>query len=354
MLPEDLAPSARAAGEAGQDWMEWTFQEDVQAAITAHAETGGRRGRLIRECEKAYEDGRRAAKRATWTVCWTTAPEDYDTFGTETLIPDAGEWCGKTLRQVAIDPRHLDYQSCRYGSGLHGTWEKDPREEEKRWAAEREKERSELAAREERRGLGRVWLSTLTDEELSSLSDEDYDRGFLNEDVRAEKKSRAEESAEKERAEKWTRCRALFPAEPFVLVSDQVDSKISVVHNYAFRVPGKDSKVYYDASVAEVGEDADRSWITAGREQIGSLADVAWSVEQGHWRVARSEDVPPKKVLDRIGHDKLAEIKRLEINGRSVWVGRARFSYENLILDEKGRIIRAKKIVEEASRLARI
>jgi hypothetical protein len=54
------------------------------------------------------------------TIRYTTAPEVYDGFGTRTLDPDAGTTdSGRTLRRVAIEDRHLEWQDGRYGSGLH-------------------------------------------------------------------------------------------------------------------------------------------------------------------------------------------------------------------------------------------
>jgi hypothetical protein len=54
-------------------------------------------------------------------VGWTTAPEAYDGFGTETLTLDAGRDVGRGLpvRKVLIRKKHFDWQTQRYGSGMH-------------------------------------------------------------------------------------------------------------------------------------------------------------------------------------------------------------------------------------------
>lgn len=58
----------------------------------------------------------------------TTAKEDYDGFGTFTVVPASdgyvmshdrvGEWRGKT-RVVSVDERHVEWQSSRYFTGMH-------------------------------------------------------------------------------------------------------------------------------------------------------------------------------------------------------------------------------------------
>lgn len=49
---------------------------------------------------------------------YTTAPVDYDGFGTRDRGV-AGYDGDKPVRLVEIDPRHLEWQTGRYGSGLH-------------------------------------------------------------------------------------------------------------------------------------------------------------------------------------------------------------------------------------------
>lgn len=51
----------------------------------------------------------------------TSAPVDYDGFGTRTVytyaLADSGRT--RTFRTVDIQVDHLDWQTCRYASGLH-------------------------------------------------------------------------------------------------------------------------------------------------------------------------------------------------------------------------------------------
>jgi hypothetical protein len=52
---------------------------------------------------------------------YTTAPANYDGFGTVEMEADAGEDNrGLTIRKVAVQHEHLDWQMARYASGLHG------------------------------------------------------------------------------------------------------------------------------------------------------------------------------------------------------------------------------------------
>ena len=49
---------------------------------------------------------------------YTTAPASYDGFGTETIAV-VGTLDGKEVRQVATPVEHVEWQRCRYGSGLY-------------------------------------------------------------------------------------------------------------------------------------------------------------------------------------------------------------------------------------------
>jgi len=60
-------------------------------------------------------------------IRYTTAPSAYDGFGTKTLEL---KWVWqsklngntKPVRKVVINPEHLQWQTMRYGSGMHPTW----------------------------------------------------------------------------------------------------------------------------------------------------------------------------------------------------------------------------------------
>ncbi len=54
----------------------------------------------------------------TAVIRYTTAPESYDGFGTRTLAV-MGKVYENTIRRVEIKLQHLDWQECRYASGLH-------------------------------------------------------------------------------------------------------------------------------------------------------------------------------------------------------------------------------------------
>lgn len=53
-----------------------------------------------------------------WPATYTTAPKDYDWFGTHTEAI-VGTIKGKTIRKVRSDPHHVEAQRDRYASGLH-------------------------------------------------------------------------------------------------------------------------------------------------------------------------------------------------------------------------------------------
>jgi hypothetical protein len=345
----------RALAQSGMAWDEITFRDDLEALIGQHVEAGGPRGRLIRQCEAAYTEGHREHLRKTWVTRWTTAPSDYDWFGTAT-VADAGTWCGKPLREVLIDPHELRGQEERYGSGLHGSWAEDPNVEEARAQARYATEQAERAAREAKQAEGIAWLSTLSETELDRVTDGDMDDcldryGIGWTAVRAERDKRAQARAERKRSEAWAHCRPLIP-DDCALVDDGDPGGYYEACGFGYRRPRRDARVYYGIRVVEVERDAERSYVQhSGRDSLGSVADVAHMLGNGRLRVAQPSEVPPQKVLDRIGHDQLGEIKRLDVAGRVVWVGRARFSYEPLILDENGRIVRAKAVKDAVANL---
>lgn len=54
-------------------------------------------------------------------TAYTTAPSEYDGFGTVTYDFEVGtDNRGLTVRKVGIEPDHWDWQTARYQSGLHG------------------------------------------------------------------------------------------------------------------------------------------------------------------------------------------------------------------------------------------
>ncbi len=59
-------------------------------------------------------------------VVYTTAPAAYDGFQTMTLVEVAGtDNVGRTIRKVGIRPENWEWQTQRYGSGMHPAVEED-------------------------------------------------------------------------------------------------------------------------------------------------------------------------------------------------------------------------------------
>jgi len=59
-------------------------------------------------------------KNEPQAVTYTTAPVDYDWFGTKTVDAFAGKDArGRIIRKVSGPKSRVEAQRCRYGSGLH-------------------------------------------------------------------------------------------------------------------------------------------------------------------------------------------------------------------------------------------
>lgn len=56
---------------------------------------------------------------ADTTVTYTTAPEDYDWFGTRTVGVAGTDRRGRPVRKVEGPAGYAEGQRARYGSGLH-------------------------------------------------------------------------------------------------------------------------------------------------------------------------------------------------------------------------------------------
>jgi hypothetical protein len=73
----------------------------------------------VRHWDACGECLERAQKEEDSRQLWyTTAPEAYDGFGTETE-ETLGPWHRQDMRRVSILGAHLEWQQCRYGSGCH-------------------------------------------------------------------------------------------------------------------------------------------------------------------------------------------------------------------------------------------
>ena len=65
-------------------------------------------------------------RQAELRVAYTTAPAAYDGFGTVELVQVAGtDQQGRVIRKVGIRPEHGEWQTQRYGSGMHLTVAED-------------------------------------------------------------------------------------------------------------------------------------------------------------------------------------------------------------------------------------
>lgn len=340
---QDIAELARAAGRADRGWGDFCCDDVVQDFVSAHADTDAD----IKAWEAAYHAGlaeHRAA--AGWLTRWTTAPVDYDTFGTLTT-EQCGNWRDRPLRRVLCHPHHAGFQTARYGSGMHPSWDVDPRIEERAAEERADRWRREDAERAIRREYSLAWLAAATNEEIEAAQDADEieSRGLTYAEVRGEIKRRETAAADAARAAEWDRCRAAF-ADGAILV-DRGTEGFRGVYGW---VAGEEPHVYYAVRVtndwAKVADDATVQDDVG--DSAGSLAVVADRIASGRIRLVRADEVPPAPVTRRLGHEKHREIRRVEVAGRVVWVGRPRFDWKFMVLDERGRLVRAKAVLEAA------
>lgn len=341
---QDIATLARAAGAAGQSWAQLTCDDAVQDYVCDHDATDAD----LAMWRAAFDAGEAEHLTAQgWLSRWTTAPTDYDCFGT-TTAEQCGDWYGKPLRHILCHPHHAGYQAGRNSSGNHPTWDEDPRIEERVAAERAERWKVEDAARAARRTTGLAWLTAATEAEIDDAKDRDEveSRGLTYVDLRDELQRRADTIAAAERAATWTRCRAAF--DDGAIIIDDGTPGFRGVYGW---ISGQPTRIHYDARVTEhYAHPGDAEHATVS--EAGSLAYVADWIASGRMRVVSPGDVPPEPVVKRIGHECWKDIRRVEVVGRTVWVGRARGAYEMLVLDERGRIVRAKAVLAAATTAA--
>lgn len=361
---DDLLSSAKRAGAAGDTWSSWANSDAVQdfcfgAEFEALPQT--ERDALTARFEAEFQAGVREHRLANgWVARWTTAPKDYDTFGTETLADGGSDYFGKAVRQVLVDGEFLGHQEMRYGSGCHGVWERDPRELEAQRQATLAAEATERRAWEAKRTAGLEWLATLTVAQLEALIDDAGEfaagdalpaRALQYADARAALRAKREALELGTRATEWARCRAILP-DGSILVDDGENrtGPMGRIH----RPP----HVYFNVQTMGVSPaafphpDAKRhSVISSSGDVPGhTLAEVVELIQAGRLRMAKPEEVPPHSVLARLGHERLREIRRYEVDGQVVWVGpAAAFTREPMVLDERGRIVRKKVVASTAA-----
>ena len=206
---------------------------------------------------------------------------------------------------------------------------------------------AERAAGEEKRKAAVTWLQTASQAELE---DEDlvHDKGARYEDVRAEKRRRHETAADEERSADLSRIASLIP-EGGTVVDEGAYIPPPMV---GLRPIHRHATVYYnvklihgypdDAAHAKVEYGVGRGRKTVSAEHFADM------LAKGHTRVVREGEVPPQLVADRIGVEKWKDIRHVKVGNRDVWVGRATFGSEDLVLDEKGKLIRARNVVDAA------
>lgn len=301
MTTTDIAALAREAGLAGRDWNSWCCDDVVQSYVDEH-------GADADAWEAAYAEGEMERRRTIegWIERWTTAPVDYDSFGTTTVAVE-GEWRKRTLRRVLMHPHHASYQADRYGSGLHGTWDEDPREADRRFAEQVARDRAAAEQYEADRAAGLAWLANASDADLDVMLEADEPpRGVARTDVRTEQRRRVEVRETTTREAEYDRCRGLVTAHEVL-----VDDGRPAMRGRWGVVPGRSSRVYYAVSVDEWPRDAERASVHASGKDaheriVGSLATVAKRLDEGSLRGVRAAAVPPEPVLRRIGHEHLA------------------------------------------------
>ena len=341
----DLVKAARVAGSAGQDWNRWIMSDEVQDTIMA-ADFGPNEQEAI---EQAFADGRREKLAATGRIMYTTAPKDYDS-GSAVELAVVGDFFGKPLRKIVVEPEDYQWQSGRYASGTYGVWDQDPIEEDRQAREKHDKHRADMAAIDAKRAAGAAWLRTATAGELANeeLCEE---HGATWQAIRDERKRRHEEAASKKQGDEWARATAVIPVGATLI--DEGEYIISTM--VGLRPIHRPAAVHYDVKIVEGWPqcDVERAEVheatgKGSSKSFGTVAHVADMITKGKLRVARPGEVPPRAVVERIGYDRWKDIRRVEVGGKVVWVGRALFGSEDLVLDENGRLVRAKKIVEAA------
>ena len=346
-----LITLARAAGLSGQSWGNWTCSDEVRDIVDTGIDFD------TDVLDKAFEEGARERRITVdgWVKRWTTAPEGYDSFGTETLetikaTATMNSWRGDTIRCVLIDPRHLEYHACRYSSGLHPCWEVDPRIQEAEMVARLDKDRAEREAEKAKREAGLAWLLTASAAEIDD-SDENYSsthaRGLSFKDLRAERDRRRTELERDKLADEWNRCNALVPM-GVTLIDDGSEGERGLYGRVGVRKPHVWYNVFIHGGFASDAETA--HVVGEGLDNCGSLAYVADWLTSGRLRVAKPGEVPPRAVLERIGQEQIKTIRRAEIDGKVCYIGRPLFG-ETIVLDANGHLVRSKTVKAEALRM---
>lgn len=351
MTSVEIGVLAREAGRSGRNWMDWTADDAVQSYVFEHEADSD-------VWEQAWERGRQEYLRSKgWVTRWTTAPADYDTFGTRTvsshtLAGESSEYSGfrsdttQVLREILVDFNHVQYQEGRNSSGLHPTWIEDPRIEALREIDRAKQRRIEEERRAELRVFGLAWLSFASDQEIETVVQDDTveSRGITYSDVRVERKRRAEVVEIADRTTRWKACWALVPIGG-ILVDD---GEVFAPSNYGTS-SRRPSCVYYDIRLTDDwDQDPSKATVMAGKLIVGCMEHVADWIKSGRLRVVQASEVPPEPVMKRLGLDRLSSTKSFTFEGETVWVGYQLWVRDPLILSAKGRLIRRKSLRDKA------
>jgi hypothetical protein len=320
------------------------MSDEVQDIIMVSTPTDAEQDAM----EQAFKEGQRSVAIANGRIVWTTAPKDYDGGGAIELEV-LGDYFGRPLRKIAVDPEDYQWQIGRYASGTYGVWNQDPLEEERRYREAQANRDAERAAAEAKHKAGLEWLRTASETELA---DEDlcWERGCKWQDVRDEKQRRREAAEISSRASAWERAASLIP-EGATLIDEGEYIRPTMPGMRPIQRP---ARVHYNVSIVRgwPADDVERAEVHEstgrGTKAFGTLAHIAGMISKGQIRIAQPGEVPPRAVVERIGHEQIKNIRRLEAAGKVVWGGRPLFGSEVLILDDSGKLVRAKKVLEAA------
>lgn len=342
-----LVESAKEAGASGKRWHDWVMSDEVQDTIAQGTFTSGDQDAI----ESAFAEGQKKELEKRGRVVWTTAPSDYD-IGTTVELEKVGDYHGKPLRKVVMEPEDYQYQTGRYGSGLYLSSDEDPIEADRRAKEKLAAIESERLASEAKHKAGLEWLKTASSSELDN-EDLAWERGARWQDVRDERKRRREEEDEKKRTSEWERVRALIP-EGATLIDEGEYIPAPMV---GLRPIQRPARVYYDVQIESGARDVGSAKVHEKKERgtvsFGSAESIADLISRGKLRVAQKGEVPPRAVVERIGPEHFKKIRAVEVGGRTVWVGRPTFATDFLVLDDAGKLVRTSKIAEAAAEAVR-
>ena len=254
--------------------------------------------------------------------------------------PCAKSWSSRTTtngRWGATDPG-------RTGCGI-----RHPIAEDRRYRDEQAKRNAERAAAEAKHAAGVEWLRTATEADLAN-EDLCWEHGARWQDVRDERQRRRDAAQEHGRTSEWARVAAIIPVGA-TLIDDGAYIPSPMV---GLRPIQRPAAIHYDVQIVRGWpDDIEHAKVheatgKGATKPFGSVAHVADMISKGHLRVARRDEVPPRAVAERIGFDRWKQIRRVQAGDKTVWVGRATFGSEDLVLDENGRLVRNRKVTEAA------